>query len=995
MIWEHARELMGAGPAPVVCVLGPTSVANADGTRAALAGQQGDVLALLVAMHPSGVRTDVLYEVLWGERAPRTAATGLRVVVNRLRDRLAHAHSDAIVNEAGHYRLAIDADQIDMHRFTDLIAEARRLVDSGEVDLAIEAYEAALGLWHGESFQSTGDLGPLIGVQTRLDESKADAEERLVEALMLAGRNDDAVVTASSVMRDFELRERRWELLVLALYRAGRQAEALRAYRRGVRMLADEYGLQPGPQLAELEMRILEQDPSLLLARPEAATGGEVEGTLAVTSILAAIRRAPAVPAIASPLFGRDDDLQTVGELLARHRMLTIVGPAGVGKTRLATQLAQNGTNGRVIWLDLVVRDPSTIVDELASQLGVGGHGGRVIDAVLRALSTSPALLVFDNCEHVIDAIVPIAEAMVQHCPTLRVVSTSRVAFDSQSEVSVALAPLDRDAARHLVLDRLSGVDGRVAITDEELDALVEAVDRIPLALELVTSRLRSRPIASVLAELGESLDSLSGARRTDQRHVGLKEALDWSIDLLDDDALPIYEALGVMVGAFRPRHLATMLDLPVADVARQVEALSDLSLVSPVAIGDLPTFRALQTVGLHARSRLIEKGRLKELSARHARVFGEVIHTSARGLSGPDEEGAVATIRSSIGQIRGAFQWALQHDLELAQQIAVDSWEYSFLRLDFGLVPMALNAVTAMNEHDLEPSPDLMATASFASWALGLMDEGLELSHRAERAAVAAGQPVPVRAMQTRANIASLVGDEKTVEESLLTALEVTKEIGDTVREADVMVAVVLGLVKLGLSDAANTVAENCLRIAVDSQNASLIAWARYGLGVANSDLSPRLARREFVESIRVARTVDNRWVECMATAGLVRVHSALGEHHDAARMLGPLIEMWRGAGMSGMVVQSAKQAALILDAVDRPDAALAAVIALEELGSTPSLLEFDGAAYDELVERCGVADVAANAKQSAMPPPPTSLDSVAFEIRALLAQLLQPSGQ
>ncbi|MEZ5230555.1 MAG: BTAD domain-containing putative transcriptional regulator [Acidimicrobiales bacterium] len=748
---------------------------NGDGTRSAVAGQQGDVGA--VGRHAPGRGTDrrAVHEVLWGEQAPRTAATGLRVVVNRLRDRLGHVHADAIVNEAGHYRLVVDPMQIDMHQFDARVQLARGLVDGGRYDEAITQFERALALWHGESFQSTGDLGPLIGVQTRLDESRADAEERLTETLMFAGRNDDAVVTASSIMRDFELRERRWELLVLALYRAGRQAEALRAYRRAERMLAEEYGLQPGPQLAELELRILEQDATLLLDE-RLAQVATADAPLRLTSILDAIKSKPAVPAIASPLVGRDDDLQRVSDLLERHRLLTIVGPAGVGKTRLATQLAQGTAHGQVIWLDLLVRDPDSIIAELASQLGVGGHGGEVIEAVLRALSMAPAMLVFDNCEHVIDTIAPLAEAMVRHCPALRVVATSRVAFDSESEMSVDLAALDHDAARHLVLDRLAGFDARGTISDASLDQLVDAVDRMPLALELVASRLRNRPIEIVMRELEESLDSLSGSRHSDQRHVGLNEALDWSIALLDEAALPVYEALGVMVGPFRARDMAALLELPLDDVAQQLQALAALSLVGSAAIGDLPAYRAMQTVTVHARRRLVDQGSLGRLTERHARVYASVMRRAAVDLRGPDEEVAVATVRSATGQIRAAFQWAIDHDLDTAETLAVDLWEYSFLRLDFGLVSFAPTVVAAMERQQRTPSPELLGTAAFASWAMGLTTEGHALAARAERAATAIDAIPPIRAFQARANIASMSGDDDMAQEAIMSALKAAR---------------------------------------------------------------------------------------------------------------------------------------------------------------------------------------------------------------------------
>ena len=408
----------------VVRVLGPVCLQDPEGRLHALSGQQGEVMSLLAAAYPAPVSLDALIEAVWGFEAPPSAATGLRVVMNRLRERIGKG-SDAVVNEGGHYRLRLDPAAIDHVVFTDAVAAARVAVEAGDAARAATLLDGGLSLWRGDAFQPYESDG-VQGMAHRLAGQRSSAEDLLVECLLESGRTEEALSRLSALMSDFELRERRWELLMLALYRDGRQAEALRTFQQASKLFREEMGLEPGPALRRLEQAILDHDPALLPATSRVPSAPAPVG-VALSDLVSLLKVQPSVVPVAGTAFiGRVGEVEEILGLLTDNHLITVFGPPGVGKTRLAGRVVRSQPDRRVLWIDLTAHSSDTVVKAMADQLDVRAPVEGLAVAVADALDSEPTLVVLDNCERVAPVAGLLAETLVRRCRDLQVVATSR-----------------------------------------------------------------------------------------------------------------------------------------------------------------------------------------------------------------------------------------------------------------------------------------------------------------------------------------------------------------------------------------------------------------------------------------------------------------------------------------------------------------------------------------------------------------------------------------
>jgi DNA-binding SARP family transcriptional activator len=408
-----------------VGVLGPVAICRTSGLEA-VRGQQGQALSLLASAHPRPVTADSLADELWSEGQPATARVGLRVVVNRLRERL--APGAGILCEAGTYRLAVDRGSLDADVFEQMVGQAR-LALPDRPGQAAELLTTALHLWRGDPFQPFGASPGLLAAATCLAEQRRDAEELLLEALLADHRPGAAATWATAFVETEPYRERRWEQLMLALYRTGRQAEALQTGRRAAAILREDLGLEPGPGLRRLAADVLAQAPSLV---PSGAADREpvpgprrrrrrvgrsapstapVRGDLpTVAGLLAALDGlTETVPRPDTSFIGRDAEQTRLATLLDRSRLVTVLGPPGTGKTRLSAEYAAATTGRRVVWIDLAPLDGPGVVVQLGARLGVRVDTADDLVSAVAELRARPTLLVLDNAEHLLGPVTDLA----------------------------------------------------------------------------------------------------------------------------------------------------------------------------------------------------------------------------------------------------------------------------------------------------------------------------------------------------------------------------------------------------------------------------------------------------------------------------------------------------------------------------------------------------------------------------------------------------------
>ncbi|HEU4425380.1 MAG TPA: BTAD domain-containing putative transcriptional regulator, partial [Pilimelia sp.] len=486
-------------------VLGPFHVVVDGRARELPATAELAVLALLVLNAGRVVTAETLIDALWPENPPANPGNALQGRVSKLRRALSAAGLPEafVVTRRPGYLVEIDPEQVDAHRFVRLLGEARRMAERNP-GAASRLYQEALALWRGSALPEFTDQAWARAEATRLEEMRLAATEERFDLELAAGRHTEVVAELEALVAAHPLRERLHGQLMLALYRSGRQANALAAYQRTRTVLDTELGLDPSVELRQLEQAILRQDPKLAAPAQEP------------TAV------SPPLPGRLTSFIGRSRELDQVAELIAEHRLVTLTGPGGVGKTSVAFEVAR-AADGYPdgVWLVRLasVPDGDRLAGAVADALGVR-HDGSVLpadDQLLRHLRDGVALLVLDNCEHLADACATLVERLLAFCPGLRLLTTSREPLGCAGEVQYVIVPLDipppgaaptevsaYDAVR-LFVDR-----ARTALPDFRLDEasaehvmrICQQLDGIPLAIELAAVRVKTLPVADLASRL-------------------------------------------------------------------------------------------------------------------------------------------------------------------------------------------------------------------------------------------------------------------------------------------------------------------------------------------------------------------------------------------------------------------------------------------------------------------------------------------------------------
>jgi predicted ATPase/DNA-binding SARP family transcriptional activator len=604
-------------------VLGPVEVRRDGRPVPVPGGKTAELLVRLALDAGTAVSADRLVDDLWAGTATRRNT--LQSKVARLRRALA---DPAAID--GAYRLDVEPDQVDALRvLRDTVAAARRL-DAGDEHGARELSTEALGRFRGEPLPAAGDWAAPHRVQ--LEEARAKLLETQLAARLRLGESVIAELEAAVAAEPY--REGLWELLITALYRAGRQSDALAAYQRLRTALADELGLEPGPRLKELEVAVLNQDPAL--------------------------RAAPAgnLPALQADLVGRDEEIAQLAALVAGRRLVTVVGPGGIGKTAVA--IATGRTVSGTVWLVRLeaATSPDEVVDAAIAALGVSGGE----PALLERLRSAPALLLLDNCEHVRDAAATLAVRLLDAAPGLRILATSQVALDVDGETVHELAPLALDDAVELFARR-------AARPGDDSTALCRALDGLPLAIELAAARTRTLTVAEITRRLDDRFSVLSDpASRKPERRRALKATIAWSYDLLFPDDQRGLWALGTFAGGATLPAVEAVLDALDVPAPAAIDVLGRLAARSLVIV-DHDRYRLLDSIRAFALERMGDESH-RALDA-HAAWYATAAERSTAGVRGAGQAEFLAFARAERANIDAALAWCAAHDPLRALAIA------------------------------------------------------------------------------------------------------------------------------------------------------------------------------------------------------------------------------------------------------------------------------------------------------------------------------------
>jgi predicted ATPase/DNA-binding SARP family transcriptional activator len=646
-------------------VLGPLEVLR-DGEQVRIPGdKERALLASLVIHRGDVVSTDQLIDQLWGDDLPDNPANALQAIVSRVRKAL--NREGVIATRKPGYRLQLAPESIDAVRFEDLAQRAARL-GTDDPSRASELLTEALSLWRGSPYADLAYDDLAQPERARLEDLRVAALEEKIAADLALGRNSDALSELERLVAAHPLRERLRGQLMLALYRSGRQADAIAAYHETRRVLDDELGLDPGPELENVYQQILRHDASLEPARESVAGASPTNLPARVTSFV-----------------GREAEIEDVTALLRNNRLVSIIGPGGAGKTSLAIEVGRGLVQSfhRGVWLvELApVSDPGMVVASISDSLGLsedasGASQAQPATARLSAyLHNKDLLLILDNCEHVVQAVAEVADALLTTCPRVAILATSREVLATSGEFVWTIPPLavpHRDAdlralraydAVRLFEQRVASAGAALVLDDEGVAAAAQIcrrLDGLPLAIELAAARARAISLPEMARRLDHRFALLStGGRTTEPRHRTLRAAIDWSHDLLTPPERALFRRLAVFSGGWTLEAAESVCgDDEVGDVMDVQSRLVDQSLI--VARGG--RFSMLETILVYARERLDAAGEEVMLRERHARFFAALAESIQPELRGIDQARALTRLRNDEHNLRLALQWGREH---------------------------------------------------------------------------------------------------------------------------------------------------------------------------------------------------------------------------------------------------------------------------------------------------------------------------------------------
>ena len=654
-------------------VLGSFEVVAGERVLALGGAQRRAVLAALALHAPDPVAVDQLIDELWGESAPATAAHAIQVHVSAIRKILragASGNGTTVRTSASGYALAVEAEQIDARRFEGLIHQGQQAL-ADDAAVSRQRFEEALALWRGPPLADLRGSEFAEREAQRLEDLRTLAAEGLVEARLASGEDAELIATITDLVAANPLRERPRRLLMLALYRNGRHAEALAAYRDGCRAL-DEIGLQPGPELRKLEQAILRHDPSLDVRSTDA--GGRApdirEATVTGPPPAGTTTGRSNLPAAVHALVGRKTELAEALGLLGRTdvRLVTLLGPGGSGKTRLAleiaTRLEQRYRDGACFVSLAPLTDPTLIVSEIARAVGVyEAEGQPLADTLTAALARRELVLVLDNFEHLIAA-APLVGQLLAACSRLDVLVTSRAALRLSGEHRIEVPPLPLRDAAELFLARARAVRQDSAVGAPEraaVERICRRLDGLPLALELAAARIALFSVRVLDMRLAQRLELPEGARDLPDRHRTLRATIDWSYRLLSPAERVMFRGLGPFTGGARLEAIESIFANLDAAPVETVAALLDQSLLRRRDDPDgQPRFWMLDTIRDHALERLRVDGEADAAATRHAAYFAQFAVRADRHMHTADQRSWLQQLAADHDNLRAAFDHLL-----------------------------------------------------------------------------------------------------------------------------------------------------------------------------------------------------------------------------------------------------------------------------------------------------------------------------------------------
>jgi predicted ATPase/DNA-binding SARP family transcriptional activator len=933
-------------------VLGPVGIVDNERQLPLGGAMPRKLLAVLLAHRNEVVSSDRLIDALWGDEPPPSATATLQSYVSRLRrftELDAHA---AIETRAPGYVLEVPDELVDAGRFERDFARGQVLLESDPYE-AVARLDAALAEWRGAAFEEFADEEWARAEAVRLEELRLVATEAAVDGALRVGRHREVVGQLEGLVVTHPLRERLRAQLMLALYRSGRQAEALRVAADLRRELHDELGLDPSAELVDLEQAILEERAGLQWKAPE-ATGA---GRRAPARELG--RRGGALPAETTPLVGRDADVELAGRLLESGRILTLFGPGGVGKTRLAQRLAATVADGFADGVRLVelapVRDQHAVAAAVAAAVDLQQRPGRSLeDSIVELLASQDLLLVLDNCEHVLDTASELVELVLRWCPDVQVLATSREPLGIPAEVVWSVPPLPVPVGADQSLDDLAAVPAvqlfvdraRAARPDFALDAstrdavaeICVRLDGVPLALELAAARMRSMSAAQLAERLPEQFRVLAGSRRaTDPRHRTLRDLVNWSYELLTPTEQRLFARLSTFAGTFdleRAERVCSGNGIEDDAVAELLVALVDKSMLVTDADGPRTRYRLLETLRQFGREQLTPP-EAEALARAHLRVHVELAETAGMGLLGHDESHWVHELDVAFDDMRAAHTTAVAvGDVERALRLVTALREYAFRRIRYELSAWTASAITMTGAEEHPLFPYALAIDAYGRFVRGELAEAVDAGKRAVAAAAVLGTSTVGLAERAIANATFYLGREHEALMWMDRMVEAATANGTPGFAAHAYYMRSVAETSVGDPAGGAALAERAAAAAQACGSPTARAQADFALGLTLEESDPVRSLELFDRSVQQAESVGNRWITAFALTESLWIRAQHGDGLDALARYRGVIDTWFRGGDWANQWLSLRHVFAIFVALERDEAAATLYGALNGAG-------------------------------------------------------------
>ena len=646
-------------------ILGPLEIVAADGNRIEVASPiQRRLLAFLLLSRQSTATIEMLADAAWPEDELPAAST-VRYHLSMLRDALSPGRDRGdlgpIASVPGGYRLT--GARLDAAEFEDLARQGRDLLVE-DPKRAGEILKRGLGLWRGPALADFRYEEFAQVSARRLEELRLGCLEDRIGADLACGAGPELVAEVKDLVERHPYRERLRGHLMVALYRSGRQVEALRVYREARRLLGDELGIDPMPELAAIEERVLLHDASL--DGTPAEPGGRTRLPVPLTQIV-----------------GRSEEIKTLTEAVGTQRLVTVTGPGGVGKSHLSIATAHRIAGDYDGGASIVEFADASPGDDLIGRIGAGtgltgdsaaDPGGPALERLVAHLGGRPHLLLLETCERVVDDLSPVVATLLERCRDLTVLATSRRVLGLAGETVIRLeglpsgpAPDGPSAAVRLFLDRAAAAGASLpgdAATLSAVSDICDRLDGLPLAIELAAGLAGALDLADLDRHLGERLGMLTASGRSRvERMQSLRATVEWSYEALGDEERHLFDRLSVFAGPF---DLAAAEAVGGPDAARLLPVLVNASMVSTIRLGGRLRYRFLDSLRAFGTERLAKGTDRTDARRAHARYVLEQVQTAYNARFSRERSDHAAGLDGMYGDLEAAVAWAAGEDRRL-----------------------------------------------------------------------------------------------------------------------------------------------------------------------------------------------------------------------------------------------------------------------------------------------------------------------------------------